>query len=640
MKAKRVREIWAKLARSRTALLLLAAFSAALGLRLYFLFRSPLSYGMDGGWYLLVTQSTLEHGIPQPFSFTSTPPLFFWLSGVLASFTEINSAVKLAGAWAASFAVFTIFLLARHLTRRTSIALVASALTALSPPFLRLLEDLKKNALAAVFLPLFFYFCLRAKEGKRYLALASVAGGLMLISHPQTFVLAFVTMLAVLAFEAGFTRKIPWIELKTLLAVGVVLGLACLPFLGAILGTADALRANEGLSGGRISNLELLWQNYGFLWVPCIGGFVIALARARKKGRAYLFPVAWLLFALLLSQPLLSRYSHRLTLLTFFPVVILVGVVVEEIRRRFGVLAFGMALALVLALSLVPFWELGTRMRPLIREKEVPIFLEVKESVPEDSLVVVPHWGLRYWVQYLTGLEVELRLTPELVRSGRPIYAFTERRSAAKLGPWFKPVWRRGRFNLYKLIGPPGSPAGARGGNPGVLEEFQSEFPGRKILDSREFRGDFWRMYVQAREENALVIVPKEIFKLNPMLQDLFLVCSERRGFLLLEPRLSVPPPPRPLRAPAEVVALADAVVVIFAFPAQLFNYLSLPAKEMLKAAVGLPLTFLWWGFVLGGLSRLKIAKKLYRKILLLFSRKNLRFKNEHSRCLPSGRKS
>ena len=311
--------------------------------------------------------------------------------------------------------------------------------------------------------------------------------------------------------------------------------------------------------------------------------------------------------------------SHRLALMAFPPVMILIGICLEEIKSRFGAIAFIIALALVLIAAIIPFWQLGTRMRPLIKTEEVPIFLEVKESVPENSIIIVPHWGLRYWVEYLTGLEVELRPTPEVVKSGQPIYAFVERRDIAKLGPRFKLLWRQGRFSLYEFLKPPPLTGAAGAGNPnGILEEFQQDFPGKKILDAREFRGDFWRMYIQAREENALVVIPKEAFKLNLLLQDLFVVCAERRGFLLLEPRLGIAPPPRPPRPPAGAVTVADTLIIVFAFPAQLFNYLNVPMKAVIKAAVGLPLTFLLWGFVIGKLGLLSRTGRRIRKALRL----------------------
>jgi hypothetical protein len=380
---------------------------------------------------------------------------------------------------------------------------------------------------------------------------------------------------------------------------------------------------------GRISDLDILLRGYGFLWIPCVIGFIISLKHALKtKQRMYLLPVSWLLFAIIMTQPLLSGYGYRLMLISFFPVMILIGICLDEIKARLKTMAFIVALTLVFIAAFVPFWHLGTTMRPLIREEEVPIFMELKESVPEDSIIIMPHWGIRYWTEYLTGLEVELRLTPEIIGSGRPIYAFVERRSMGKLGPGFEFVWRRGRFSLYKFVGrrPPGfggtlsleglsDPEEPSNKSPNdIREEFQKDFPGRKILDARDFRGDFFRMYIQARQENALVIVPKEVFKMEKALQDLFTVYAEKRNFLLLEPRLDIKPPRPPPRPPGGIVSLADVAVMVFTFPAQAFNYLDIPMKAVIKASIGLPLTFLFWGFILGML-KLAFHRRKWTKL-------------------------
>ena len=595
--------------------------------RLYFLFRLPLVYGMDGAWYLSRTKETLQYGLPQPFSFSGTPPIFFWLSAFVALFAEINAAVKIVAAVTNSLMVFTMFILVKHLTKKTSIALIAASLTVFTLPFLRLMETLYKNALAVVFIPLFLYFFLRAREGKKYLVPCVVSAGLILLSHPQTFTVAVTLLVVMLAFEVGFTRRMPWADVKSLVLLGLIIACASLPFIGEILWAAGALNTESELTMGRISDLNVLWQGYGFLWIPCAIGFIISLRHSLKtKKRTYLLPVSWFLFAIIMTQPLLTDFTSRMMFISFFPVAILIGVFLNETKSKLKTAAFIAAIVLVFIAALVTFWNAGNSMRPLIREDEVPIFLEMKKSVPENSIIIMSHWGIRYWTEYLTELEVQLRLTPDIVKTSRPIYAFVERGMSFPLLN-FEFVWRRGRFTLYKFVtrGPPRF-AGtlslqAVGNNPSaqekpfreIVEEFKRDFPGRKILDARAFGWDFLRLYYQARQENALVIAPKEMFRMERMLQDLFIVCAERYNFLLLEPKLDIRPPSPPPMPLEGIVTLADAAVVAFSFPVQAFNYLNIPMKEVVKAAVGLPLMFLFWGFVLGVLKsaskRMKLSK-------------------------------
>jgi hypothetical protein len=534
------------------ALFLLVTFLISFSSRLFFLFQKSLAYGIDGAWYLLKTEEFLKNGF---FADTSIPPLFFWISSTIAHFTDTTSAVKITAALTSSFMVFTLYFLVKYLYKRKDIACLAVILTLFSFPFLRLIDDLLKNALAMVFVPLFLYFFLKASEKIIYLPLAFLTLVLIGGSHPVVLGFALLTLVIFLISEAGFFLKLSkkrFINFSIIIGTLVILGL---PWLFRLLSSYSSYLASPEKSRF-LADVSGFVNDYGYLFLLAFLGAIISFSFPKGIEERDVYMVSWLLLCYLLSQPFLVSPSPRLRWMAFLPIAILSAYFLIFILQRLGKLIGVIIIAVVLFTTLNSYYSYGLSMRPIINPEEVTYFKELKRVLPDNSLVIAQHNGFEYWLEYLTEVEVRTGHPKEVLKEvdlSRPIFFFFVERGRMQktfIPPGFSPWWEKGRFKVYIL---------SRRASAAFPISFRAQPPQPPLKQSPPPQG--------------------------------------------LKPQ----PPPHGPPSPGKRFPLPNAldifftwVTLIFASPILIFNLLPLENVALLKILLGLPLTFLFWSFIGG----------------------------------------
>jgi hypothetical protein len=526
-------------------LFLLIIFAVSLLSRLFFLFQKPLAYGIDGAWYLLKTEEFLKSG---PFANLSTSPVFFWISSTIAHFTDVTSAVKITAALTSSLMVFTLYFLVQYLYERRDIAYLTVVLTLFSFPFLRLIDDLLKNALAMVFVPLFLYFFLKASEKRLYLPLAFLTLILIAGAHPVVFGFALLTLVIFLISEIGFFLKFPKEKLINFLIITGTLVILVLPWLFRLSFSYSQYLASPEKSRF-LADVNGFVSDYGYLFLLAFLGAAVSF---RKVKEHHVYMTSWLFLCYLLSQPFLTVPSPRVRWMAFLPIAILSAYFLVFIVERLGRLVGVVIITLVLLASFGAYYSYGLTMRPIIRPWEVTYFAEIKRLLPDNSLVLAQHNGFEYWLEYLTGVEVSTGRPWEVLTEvdlSRPIFYFAVERDRGwrmpPPPPNFSLWWQKGRFKLYRL---------------------------------------------SRRVSNRLP--PLHGLKPQPALPN--------------SPPQPPPFGPQPPRGRSPLPNALDIffswLTLVFAFPILVFNLLPLENVALLKILIGLPLTFLFWTFILGRL--------------------------------------
>lgn len=353
-------------------LVFLASFSA----KLFFLSQEPLLYNNDAGYYVEHIGEVLAGQYPD----VSDPPLAFYYAAFFALFFGLMNGAKIAMALASAGIAFPSYMIARRLSGRLDIALLAAFFAAFSSTNMFMAGDLLKNMLGLFFGAWFMYFIIRASDefSWRDGALACLSAILMLGSHFSSG--AFMVLAA-----APFLFMRPAMEWR---GGGRLSGesMFCLALLAMLFCGGLAIVAAKGLASG---------SSVGVLGLFCDGGLNLSifteysvfllpvfLGIARLERSRLMVFVPWLFAGFLLSQPFFVEpgWQMRFAWNAYVPVAILsaagLGYFKDDKKAFLG------AAAIVCLLSLSGFVRSGEGISPIIHGDEWEGLLRLHEERP------------------------------------------------------------------------------------------------------------------------------------------------------------------------------------------------------------------------------------------------------------------
>jgi len=432
----------------KTILALLFLFLVGYGIRLFILLRNPLVYGIDGPWYITQVKSIVETGVP---SEATVEPLILYFSGGASVFVnDATLGIKITQVFFSTLPILTIWLLAFYITKNN----LASFATALLMAFSALsvgITDVLRNTGALAFLPLFylFFFKFINGEGREWvvktplkirgkksaltfninLVLSFLIFLVILGCHFLTAGFAVMTLVAYVAFFTGYRRKIPWSELKFVIALGIVvlIGMAASSTIrdkilntSTTIATSDSVPADifpfseaevpippGGEGGGPPGN------PFGSFLPFILLAFPAMWFTLRHNDRRYLLFTATVLLALLCMQSWIVNYMYafRLMLMMYIALYILGGISVWYIRGRSKKIATAV-LVVGIGFSFFTIVGMGGMIGAWITEQTHTELKLIGQQLPENSIVTTSEEGLFYWGSLLFEKELGTTFFP------------------------------------------------------------------------------------------------------------------------------------------------------------------------------------------------------------------------------------
>ena len=156
----------------------------------------------------------------------------------------------------------------------------------------------------------------------------------------------------------------------------------------------------------------------------------------------------------LLGLPFIPpHWLWRFLLMEFIPASIIVGCASSVMRSRTS-----LAIFLILCLSpvILQSYEAALRTRPTIGVEEYQELQRLGEVVQPNS-VVITHFPIAYWVQYVTRCDVAKQPSPGLWQSYRHVYLLYQRGRGPPPHPppESRILFQGKRFILFELLRPP-----------------------------------------------------------------------------------------------------------------------------------------------------------------------------------------
>ncbi len=377
------------------AIVCIVAFAA----NLFFLSRFPLVLGHDAAYYLSRTEQFKSGALND--SITSTPPVFFAIAAFFSNFFELNFSINLVAVLFSALLGISVFLLARLLLKDNWIALAIAMFVLFSRQEIILLTELKKNVAGLFFVPLFFYFFFKASENKKFLLGAIVILLLGFLTHKTAVGIPLLVLLAFVPMQLAFGRK-QTKETKNfaILALAGIIAFLLL-FLSSETTAASIIgEANNWLNEIRDAKFSVNLSGYHLLFFAAIAGLFYCFARAKKQ---HLFFAAWFLVGLWASFPFVSgAESWRFVLLLLLPIAFLSGVLLQEIKQKFGKQKAIAAFAILFLFSAI-FW-LGAQNETVavFTPQDYSALVELNAKLALQKPCVVFAAGTTfYWAEYL-----------------------------------------------------------------------------------------------------------------------------------------------------------------------------------------------------------------------------------------------
>ncbi|GEM_PF-1942623 len=500
------------------ALLVVFSFLACL----FFLFNSVLLQGVDAAYYLQGIESIQNTGF-LPSGLLQYPPVFLYAAALFGIIFGTVEGIKIAAAFFFSLAAFSVFLLAKQLFKNNQAALVAALFVAISPASMRLLNGFWKTTTAVFFLPLFFYFFLRAgtdkKNRNKNLALALAMLLLVFLSHKYVTLLALLVLLAFVVFRLVFEKK-PSADTKNFLFVSAI---AAIVFLLAFLASSNGLQELLGLFGA-INALESasanasLWQYFNLIVITAFFGAMYCFFSAKRE---HLFLLSWFVAALFVALPLSSGSNYwRFSFLLAVPFALLSGLFFTELKKILGTFNAAIVLLAIVVLVLPQTFNAAIQIEPIYSEKELAELQQLKRF--SSNSVVFAKGALLQWLQYYNANAVDA--------------------------------------------------------------------PNNFLLASMQYWTEGKKAFVALDKQRAMLDYNPEQEKYFGY----FATALNTGRFLLLAPdkNLSIPAFDFSLPAVSATQPRFGNPVLWLFFPAELFNILQLPFASVLRALIGLPLSF------------------------------------------------
>ncbi len=380
----------------QTAMLLALLVSVFFLVCLFFLFQNPMLQSQDAAYYLRGVESIQKTGF-LPAGILEYPPIFFLAAAFFSLFAGTVSGIKIAAAVFAALSAIGVFLLARQLLKNNEAALVSVIFFLIAPVSMRLLNGFWKTTTALCFLPLFFYFFLRAEKSTKNLLLAIAMLLLLFLSHKLVALLALLVLLAFVVFQLVFERKIT-VEAKNFIKISVVFAIL---FFIVFFASQKNLSEFAGLFGlinatGSSSASASFWQYFGAIVLAVFFGALYCFFSAKKE---QLFLLAWFCIGLFVAMPLTSGDNYwRFAFLLAMPFALLSGVFFSELKKSLGNLNATLVFLVVAVLVLPQFYNAAAQIVPVYSEKDL---LELQELLDFSGGAKLFAKGvLLQWLQY------------------------------------------------------------------------------------------------------------------------------------------------------------------------------------------------------------------------------------------------
>jgi len=419
---------------------LLALFVIGYAIRLFVLLRGSLIYGIDGPWYISQVGHILQDGAMTE----STAPLVMYFTAGLSAFCgDVTLGVKISQAFLSALPILTIWLLAKYITNNNLASFVAALGLGLSAMTVGM-SDVLRNTGALAFLPLFYLFFLKfvREEGRKWTITSLKFGGrklgltfssnlvlslliflLILGCHFLTAGFAVMTVVAYMAFYAGYRRKIPWRELKFVAVLGLIMlvGIAASGTLrNKVLNTANTISTSEPVPAGLFPFSQVTIPSPGgeddggspisiFITPLILLSLPAMLFTLWHHDRRYLLFTATVFLALLCSQSwiIYHMYAFRLMIMIYIALFVLIGISIWRIRKRLKKIGAGILACVVGFSAFTIVGMAGTTGAYGITEEDWNELTWIGEQLPENSIIMTPGTrNLFYWGPLLFGREI------------------------------------------------------------------------------------------------------------------------------------------------------------------------------------------------------------------------------------------
>ncbi|MFH1785442.1 MAG: glycosyltransferase family 39 protein [Candidatus Micrarchaeota archaeon] len=383
-------------------LAVLLIFLFAFIMRIYFLTKYDLLYGVDAGYYFMRVNETLTAGVPDIG--ISPPIIFYYLSFFSLVFEDVTIGIKVGAALLSAAMAFPFYFLLLQISKNKKIAILGSFLGAFSYANVRIMEGLLKNLGGLFFGVFFIYFLLRVFEEKkkRDIILTTLSFILMLGTHFSSTAYIVVSLFPfLLLFPAidYYEKKSLTTEAKLSFCAAIMI-LICAIFVLAI---RPDLITGEGIGTLGLQNLKpgQNWFNFSILgaYSIMIVFILLGLLNIYKLNKRHFFLfLIWLIMSLLLMQPIFVDHSWviRFELMAYLVSVPLMAIGALYLISNKPLFYF--SILLICLFNFYLFYQMGDALAPIITNEEWDGFLTLHTAFPNASFTGVSG-GIKYWAQ-------------------------------------------------------------------------------------------------------------------------------------------------------------------------------------------------------------------------------------------------
>lgn len=432
------------------------------GFYLYILTRHSLIYGIDGPYYLIQVRNLLESGHLK----YGDPPLAFLIFTffTLLSGGDITFGIRIGVALFSVLSAVPLYFWIKKVAHSKLSGYVAMLACIFSSPHIRLMNDLLKNTVGALFLLCFVYYLhsLVTEKGSKRNLLTAVA---FLMLTGATHILDFGVALLFLILYPIVALLIRVNQKNMVKNVGVLL-LIILFF------AASAFLAFPSLFSDFYKGLAFLQDLFSetgegpptrFLFNPMGGAFILPVLLigivlsvqewrlGRKEATLALATVT--IVGVLLSLPFIpAEWLWRFLLMEFVSIAFVIGYSFSKMETK---IAISILLLLCLFPMILQAVAMSGTLRPTIGEADYHEIESMEECILPNS-VVVGDLRYGYWVQYVTRTDIAKRLSPELWQNYEHVLLLVDKFSAKQppIPPHSTKIFEGRRFTLYEIILP------------------------------------------------------------------------------------------------------------------------------------------------------------------------------------------
>ncbi len=423
--------------KARENMALFAIVFSGFAFRVLIYTRYPYSYGIDGPYYNLQVQSILQTGWLYQ---DDTPFIFYFFTLWSLLLGDVTLGIKVGISVLSSLMAVPVFLLTKRAIKDWKSGAVAAFLSLFNPLHMQLLDNLLKNTAGILFLLCFLYLFLKTCDKSKPINYVVSFLFLLLtfLTHIHPSGLAVLFILGYILFIWITEKKLPEAEIRvsTILFVSLLIGLliVVVSVPGALTKFSKVLSFISSFGEETVESFPILEvrQNILLFSIPLVLGLTYLLQDVWKKsqGKEKLLFLSILLMCFFLSLPFIPQnWSRRFAMINFVPLALFTGYGLGKAEKDLPRIVIIGLVIVILFSSLFETWLFSQRMGPIINEAGIKELEELKDKVPENSVIIV-HGRVFYWVQLITslktfhGVQNPIQLHQEY---GGPIYGLIEK---------------------------------------------------------------------------------------------------------------------------------------------------------------------------------------------------------------------